>query len=496
MSIQPFLYIPLFCLSLVACSTKKTELTWSKSFNKIGSQSSPKATDLNQDGILDIIMGAGENEYQASNKGIIALNGVDGQILWEHPCTDQVYGSATLLDVTNDGIEDVFIGGRSNQFYAINGATGESIWQWNYDYENDSVLKYAKYNFQNAVTIPDQNDDGLEDLLVVTGGNAKAEPNTMKNRFPGVLMILSSSDGKIIAADSMPDGMESYMTPLYFEQPDGSQNIVFATGGETINGRLYKASLTSLKNNNISSAKVIAKDTSGHGFIAPSVAVDFNNDGFLDVAAISHGSYIFCIDGKTNKSLWQKNIPNTESSNGFALGNFNQDDTPDLFTFVSEGVWPESKGSVQIMLDGKTGETLYQNNLGCTGFSSPVIYDINDDGIDEAIISINEYDCDQGFVGSGKLDVTTRLVALDFRTKTVQTIDELKRFKNIFSTPYIGDIDNDGYLDIVHCQYFSPNADLLSFLGMQVKRISTSIKLNKPVAWGEYMGPKGKGVFR
>ena len=496
MSIKNLFFVPLLCLLLAACTTKKTELTWNKTLNKIGSQSSPKASDLNQDGVLDIIIGAGENEYQASSKGIIALNGVDGQLLWEHPCIDQVYGSATLLDVTNDGIEDVFIGGRSNQFYAINGATGTSIWQWEYDYDNDPVLKHAKYNFQNAVTIPDQNEDGLEDLLVVTGGNAKAEPNSMVNRFPGVLMILSSTDGKVIARDSTPDGMESYMAPLYFEQPDGSQSIIFATGGETINGSLYRTSLASLKNNDISSAEVIAKDTSGHGFIAPSVAADFNNDDFLDIAAISHGSYIFCIDGKTNKPLWQKNIPGTESSNGFAIGNFSGDDTPDLFTFVSEGVWPESKGSVQIMLDGKTGETLYQNNLGCTGFSSPVIYDINDDGIDEAIISINEYDCDQGFVGSDKLDVTTRLIALDFRTKGVQPIDELKRFKNIFSTPYIGDMDNDGYLDIVHCQYFNPDVDILLFLGMQVKRISTSIKINKPVTWGEYMGPKGKGVFR
>jgi len=480
-------------LILASCSTKKTELLWGNPLDQIGSQSSPKAIDINQDGVLDIVIGAGRNEYQSSDKGVIALDGKTGEILWQHESIDQVYGSATLLDITGDGIQDVFIGGRSNQFYAINGSNGENIWKWNYTYEHDSKLKYAKYNFHNAVLVPDQTNDQLEDLLVVCGGNSKADPNSKNNRFSGLLMLLNSKNGEVIAVDTMPDGLESYMPPLFIKD---NQSIIFGTGGETINGKLYQTTLSALKAGDISKAKVLTEDSSGHGFIAPCVAVDLNMDGVLDIAAISHGSNMYAIDGKTSKTLWHTNIPETESSNGFAVGFFNEDKTPDLFTFVSKGVWPQSTGSVQILLDGKTGKKIYSNSLGCTGFSSPVVYDLNHDGVDEAIISINEYDCAAGFTSNSKLDISTRLLAIDFRNNRIQTIDQQQRFKNIFSTPYIGDMDDDGYLDIVHCQYFCPNSILLSFMGMKVKRISTSIKMRNDVKWGAYMGSDGSGVFR
>jgi outer membrane protein assembly factor BamB len=492
-----FILIALF----IACKTKKTELVWNQIFPVIGSQSSPKATDLNSDGVLDIVMGAGKNEYMQSEFGVIALDGKTGSLLWKHPSNDQIYGSATLLDINNDKTDDVIIGGRSNNLMALDGKTGKEIWKFKYQFETDSILKHTKFNFQNSQIIPDQNGDGQPDLLVQNGGNPKALANSKIGREPGVLMIMDSKTGNILAADKMPDNAEAYMPPLYIKQPDGVEYIVFGTGGETLDGQLFIAKLLDLKNKNLKNAKVFASDV-GHGFIAPTVAVDINNDQYLDLISISHGSKITATDGKSLKKIWELKIPNTESSNAFSVGNFNDDDVPDFFTFVSKGVWPESTGSVQIMINGKTGKIEYQNELGCTGFSSAVIYDLNHDGIDEAILSINEMDCGKGFVknpqdSANKSDkVTNKLIAIDFQSKNVQVIDETVRFKNIFSTPWIGDIDSDKYLDIVHCQYFSEGSDLMLFLGMQVKRISTSIKIDKPIKWGEYMGEKGKLIYK
>jgi hypothetical protein len=196
------------------------------------------------------------------------------------------------------------------------------------------------------------------------------------------------------------------------------------------------------------------------------------------------------------KPIWQNKVENTECSNAFAVGQFNGDGVPDFFTFVSKGVWPDSKGSVQIMIDGKTGKIEYQNTLGCTGFSSAVVYDLNADGSDEAIISINEYDCEKGFVGNDSRKVTNKLLAIDFTTKKIQTVEETMQFKNIFSTPLLADIDHDNYLDIVHCQYYSAMPDPLLFMGMQVKRISTNVKIDKPIVWGKYMGSNGDGLFK
>lgn len=476
------------------CSQKKSHLVWENSLPLIGSQSSPRATDLNGDGVLDIVMGAGQNEYQHSNKGILAFDGKKGTLLWQQEAEDQVYGSATLYDITGDGIKDVFIGGRGPHFKALNGKSGEVIWEYKYQYENDSILKHARFNFNNSVLIPDQNNDGLMELLTVNGGNSKAEPNSEVNRFPGVMIVFDSKTGHILAADTMPDGKESYMSPLCLAQPGAKDHIIiFGTGGETIDGHLYMANLSDLMNKKLANAKIIASEK-GHGFIAPPSGADINNDGYYDIVAISHGSTAFAIDGKDQHILWQQNFKNTECSNSFAVGYFNDDDTPDFFTFVSKGQWPNSTGSLQVMLDGKSGKLAYIDSIGCTGYSSPVVYDLNNDGTDEVIISVNEFDCSVGFAGNPPKVMENKLIAIDFTKKKIQTIDQSPGFKNIFSTPWIGDLDNDGYLDIISCQYFH-HSDLMLFLGMRVKRIDTPVRIRKEVEWGGYMGTKGDGLF-
>jgi outer membrane protein assembly factor BamB len=481
---------------LLTCSNKKTELVWNKTHPVIGSQSSLRATDLNEDGILDLVIGAGKNERQFSKKGVLAFDGNTGDLLWQQETDDQVFGSATFYDITNDGVHDIFIGGRSPNFKALDGKTGEMIWKYNHEqYMNDSILKHARFNFYNTVLIPDQNNNGFQELLTVNGGNSKAPANSERDRFPGVLMIIDAKSGEIVRADTMPDGKESYMSPICFLQPGSKDHtIIFGSGGETIDGNLYKISLSNFMHSGLLKSTIIASEV-GHGFIAPPVAVDITQDGLFDIVAISHASSIFAINGKDNSVLWQRQIKNTESSNSLAIGYFNRDKIPDFFTFVSKGRWPDNRGSMQIMLDGRSGQIEYIDSIGCTGFSSPVVYDLNNDGIDEAIVSINEYDCSIGYLEKVSGTIVNKILAIDFNNQAEVIIDQQQGFKNIFTTPWIGDIDNDTYLDIVYCQYFSPNSNILAFLGMKVRRISTHIKAKKQPIWGAYMGSEGDGVF-
>ena len=477
-------------------SKEKSQVIWNKDFPVIGSQSSPRTTDLNKDGILDIVIGAGKNEFQHSDMGILAFDGRSGDLLWKQEATDQVYGSATFYDITGDDVKDVFIGGRSPQLKAIDGKSGALLWEFKHErYKDDPVMQYARYNFNNSVTVPDQNKDGLDDLLTVNGGNAVAEPYSEVDRFPAVLMLLDSKTGNVIAADTMPDGKESYITPLTFTQPGTKELfIVFGTGGETIDGNLYVSTMSDLVSKNLSKAKVIATEK-GHGFIAPVTLADISSDGYLDIIAISHGSKVVAIDGKDHEMIWTNTFPGTECSNSFATGYFTDDDIPDFFTFISKGQWPGSTGSIQVMINGKDGTLAYSDSMGCTGFSSPVVYDLTGDGRDEAIISINEFDCSVGYTSNAPRTMQNKLIAIDFVNKSVNTIDQAQGFKNIFSTPWIGDLDNDGYLDIIYCQYFH-HSSLLSFLGMRIKRIDTPVKIKNKVAWGAYLGSGGDGIFK
>jgi outer membrane protein assembly factor BamB len=485
---------------LKACSPtsakEKSVLVWDNSFPVIGSQSSPRTIDINKDGVLDIVMGAGKNEFQKSDMGIIALDGKTGALLWKQEAADQVYGSATFSDITGDKVKDVFIGGRSPQFKAIDGSSGRLLWEYKYEqYKNHPIMRYARFNFNNSVLVPDQNNDGIEDLLTINGGNAYAQPYSTKDRFPGVLMLLDSKTGNLIAADTMPDGKESYITPLCFTKP-GSEGlfIVFGTGGETIDGNLYIATITQLLAKQLSGSKVVASEK-GHGFIAPPTLADITGDGYLDIIAISHGSKAIAIDGKDDQVLWTKSFPGTECSNSFAVGKFTDDNIPDFFTFISKGQWPNSTGTRQIMLNGMNGNIEYSDSIGCTGFSSPVIYDLDGDGRDEAIMSVNNFDCSLGFASRSPTVIENRLIAIDFTKASVQILDQSPGYKNIFSTPWIGDLDHDNYLDIIYCQYYH-HSDLLSFLGMKIKRVDTSVKIKNEVLWGSYLGSESNGVFR
>lgn len=485
----------LLVLISVSCTPKKSELVWKKDLFTIGSQSSPRVSDLNQDGIMDIVLGAARNENQHIDEGVLALDGKTGEILWQQEANDQVFGSATFYDITGDGVQEVFIGGRSPNFKALDGTNGKVIWEYKYQYEQHPILQYARFNFYNSVLTPDQNQNGFPELLVTNGGNVKAKPHSEENRFPGVLMLLDSKTGEILAADTMPDGKESYMSPLCFSQPGSEEwNILFGTGGETVSGNLFLGTLSDLMEGKLSRAVKICSEK-GHGFIAPPVLADISGNGWYDIVAISHGSTIFALDGLDQGVLWKQHIPNTESSNSFAVGYFNGDKIPDLFTFVSRGKWPESTWALQVMLDGKTGEIAYLDSLGCVGFSSPVAFDLNGDGMDEAIVSVNEFDCEGRLTDSSSLSIETKLLAINFKDRSVNPIDRMQGFKNIFSTPWIGDLDGDGYLDIIHSQCYSPNSDLLSFLGMSVSRISTHIRVKDPPAWGGYMGSNGNGLF-
>ena len=207
----------LICLS--ACEKRtKSELVWNESYFRIGSQSSPRAADLNKDGVLDIVMGAGRGETAATDHGVLAVNGKTGKLLWKHKAPAHVVGSASFQDITNDGIEDVFIGGRGNFLTALDGTSGEEIWKFKFD-TTDSALRYARFNFYNSTWAPDINGDGIKELLTVNGGNWSAPAGSSDGRLPGVLMLIDAQSGNVLAADTMPDARESYMSLLCFDNP-------------------------------------------------------------------------------------------------------------------------------------------------------------------------------------------------------------------------------------------------------------------------------------
>lgn len=486
-------YYILFAVVVVvlSCRNHGKNNSWVATFQGYGTNSSPRLADLTGDGVLDVVMGSGKNEWVASDSAVIALDGQTGKLLWHVAAPNQVVGSALFLEVTGDGIPDVFIGGRSTFMVGIDGRSGKLLWKYDPLKDTTGVLKFAHYNFFNPQPIPDQTGDGIPELLAANGGNAKAFPNTSQFRDPGVLMVINPKTGDILAAAAMPDGRETYQSPVVHDfDNNGQLEIVIGTGGETIGGNLYRCSLADVLKGDISGATALHYK-GGHGFIAPPVLADITGDGILDIVANNQGGVLFAFDGRTDSLIWQLEVKGTEASSSLAVGYFNEDNVPDFFGQYAVGAWPDNKGARQVAVDGRNGHILKEFALGCTGFFSPIAWDFNQDGLDEVLMSVNDYNCSGIFV----TNIKHYLAIYDLKSGNIRPFSERKEVKNMSSTPWLGDMDHDGFLDVVYCVQAN-TSKIIEFFGMAVLRHESRYRINAPPRWGGYMGTSGDGVFR
>jgi len=116
-----------------------------------------------------------------------------------------------------------------------------------------------------------------------------APPNDKLGRLPGVLMIVDGATGKVIAADIMPDGKETYMSPIFYQE-NGKDFIIFGSGGETFGGNLFQTTLQQLMKEKIGDAKILLQKEK-NGFVAPPVVVDITKDNIKDIVVNWHKYY-------------------------------------------------------------------------------------------------------------------------------------------------------------------------------------------------------------
>jgi outer membrane protein assembly factor BamB len=469
---------------------------WNVYMPGVGTGSSPRVADLTGDGILDIVMGAGGRENQPSDTAIIALDGRSGELLWHLAGRNQMVGSAVFKDITDDGIADVFIGGRSAQLAAINGKTGKLIWEF-FPMEN-SLEKRASpadsgwYNFFNPQFIADQDGDGLQELLISNGGDYLVPPRD-PNRPTGNLLIVSSKNGNLLVKAPVPDGKETYMSPVVADfEGDGTWWVIFGTGGETIGGNLYRARLTEVLSGDLSGARLLASSPE-KGFIAPPVLADITSDGAPDIIVCSVDGRMLAINGVSDSLLWQADSPNTEGYSSPAVGYFNHDSIPDFFANFGLGAWPTIINSVQLLVDGKTGQILYRNDLGGFQYASPVSADMNGDGFDDALLSLNTWYTDRSYENVNY----SQLMVFDFHHQKNYPIGDTLPGQNLASTPWAGDLDGDGKLEVISCStgVLQRTNDIDNAKGLRISLLRTGQPIKKTVLWGAYMGSSYNGVF-
>ena len=420
--------------------------TWERSFARIGTFSSPRTADLNGDGIRDIVLGAGANEFEASDTAVLALDGATGAVLWAVDGTDQIFSTPVFLDIDQNTAPDVVMSGRSGQLIAIDGASGQVRW----DFKRDQQPNFPLYNIYTPALVPDQNADQVPDLVLAQGGDVSKRPND-PNRPPGMLMVVSGKDGILLAYDTMPDGRETYMSPVIFEQA-GEPQLLFGSGGETMGGNLYQIPLRALINSDLSVAKVLASDSS-QGFIASPLRHDLNADGTPDILVNSVAGRVIALDGATHRVLWEAGIDNAEVYTSPTVGYFNADAVPDVFVNFGIGIWPDQVQCLQMAFSGTNGSVIFEDSLSFFSMSSPVTIDLDGDQRDEVLLSVN-FGIERTLAGSTiSNEVHNKLVAINFATGKQLRLDMNLPGPNLALTPHLDDLDANGQVDLIYAHH-------------------------------------------
>jgi hypothetical protein len=375
------------------------------------------AGDVNKDGYEDIIVGANSNDAGGHNAGraYIYFGGASmdssADVILTSACADEWFGGSVsdAGDVNNDGYDDVVAGAHGNN--ALGLRTGRAYIYFggaNMDNTADIILtgENGGDDFGNSVSgAGDVNKDGYDDVVVGAFHNdaGGSSAGRVYIYYGGAIMDNKSDVSLTGAAAGFAFGKS--VSDAGDVNNDGYGDVIVGTIGSGSIGRAY---LFYGGTGMDSTADVNLTGTAGMDSFGLSVsgAGDINNDGYDDVIVGAEG------DDTGGPSAGHAYI---------YFGGLAMDNTADLiFTGSSVG--------------------------DCFGSSVSGASDVNNDGYDDVIVAA-EYNDSLGDL-TGQAYVFYGGASMDNRTDVTLTGSAAMDLFGC-SVSGAGDVDNDGYNDII-----------------------------------------------
>ncbi len=366
--------------------------------------SSPAVGELFGDGMPYVVIGYGGIVQKGCDGGVSAYRGIDGSLLWNFSVTkwgkrkklherfSSVFSTPALSDTDHDGKMEIAFGSFDRHVYLLN-ANGSVRWYYQ-----------AADTAWSSPAFADLNSDGIEEVVFATdiSKNTKINPPTPNGGYL-YAMPSKSLKGKEIRFRTKYMWITA-MDQTPFSSPVVADVLPANPGYEVIMGSGYYFSNSKGRSIKIYSGKTgkLLKSLSISTPTATSVAVaDLNGDGLLEVIASVSGATQYGGDGRGEVLAW----------------------TPALSAAPMWSVEPSDRGA---------GASFQ--------FASPVVADIDGNGSQEVLISTGR-----------------SVVVLEGESGRQLTCEDsecsashaLYTFAGLSSTPAVGDINSDGFPDVV-----------------------------------------------
>lgn len=124
-------------------------------------ESFPVIADLNNDGNFEVIITNNYTPYYTHTCNIFCIDGRNGNLIWENGLNEVVGSPMAVSDINNDGILEVLVGSADTYppyldgyLYSINGRDGKILWKYQ-----------TKISICSSPAIGDINNDGKQEIV-------------------------------------------------------------------------------------------------------------------------------------------------------------------------------------------------------------------------------------------------------------------------------------------------------------------------------------------
>jgi len=358
----------------------------------------PIAADFNHDGILDIAMLKGDNNYSSAE--VMVLIGTGGGHFLSPTYSPSVTGRCTGLisgDFNNDGSLDV----------AVNNMSGVSVWLGNGDGTFQTAMTYPVPVYGQGLVSGDFNQDGAIDLAVA----GAAAPSR-----GAVAILFGHGDGTFAEPQLYPVGTGAQNIASGDLNGDGALDFVVSHAQEN--------SVAVLLNNGDGTFNMVQQEVlaANVGWLTLG---DVNGDGRLDLLTglsnFTVGAALGVGQGNFQRSktiaVGELGLP--------ALSDFNRDGFLDL-------ALTDEVSNIAVLLGDGNGASFAAPALYSTGLFpfSVVAADLDGDGYSDLVtVATDSLELDIFLNAGAGLPVTLSPIALKFAAQTVGTTSPPQTFK-------------------------------------------------------------------